>query len=625
MRQLRTVLPYFRPYRRGLAVGLVLVAISNVFTVAGPWILRLAVDALGDPGVTMARVIRYALLIVLVAILGGAARYGMRELLNGISRRIECDLREDFFRHLLRLDARFYGAHRTGDIMSRATHDTLAVRQAVGPAIMYAVNTTVMSVFTLSLMLWISPRLTVLALIPMVILPPAVVGFGRIIHRRFERIQEQFAALSTLVQENLTGVRLVRAYVQERDQEARFREMNQEYVDRNLHLVKAQGFFHPLLGLLTGVAMVVVLWVGGGEVMAGRITVGDFVAFAFYLNLLTWPLIALGWVVNLFQRGEASMARLNRILLTEPAVVPGKGRAPAEAMEGKVEFRGVSFRYPGTEREVLRNLTFRVEPGETVAVVGPTGSGKSTLVSLLPRIYDPTGGVILLDGVPLAEHDPVLLRRRMGIVPQDAFLFTETIAANVGLGLEIPVPHEDDADTHPDGPDHRIILASRIAQLHDQVASFPRGYRTYLGERGINLSGGQKQRAALARALARDPVILVLDDALSAVDTETEARILGHLRDDLKRRTAFLISHRLTAVMHADRILVLDEGELVEEGTHETLMARKGVYATLLRRQLLEREIEGDGVGAGGVAAPPAGTPASENPRPGPGARRRRD
>ncbi len=589
MSHLRTLLPYFRPYRTGLLFGLLLVVISNIFTVLAPWLLRLAIDALEDPGITHRTLLVYALLIVGAALLGGAARYGMRELLNGISRRVECDLRADFFRHLLRLDATFYGSQRTGDIMSRATNDTLAVRQAAGPAIMYAVNTTVVSAFTLVLMLWISPRLTLLALIPMLLLPPAVLGFGKIIHERFQTIQEQFSTLSTQVQENLTGIRLVRAYVQEEDQARRFDVLNREYMDRNLHLVKAQGLFHPLLSLLTGAAMIIVLWVGGTEVMAGAISVGDFVAFIFYLNLLIWPMIALGWVVNLFQRGEASMGRIRAILDSEPRVRPNQGRPLGDEMRGAIEFRNVSFRYPDDDRPVLEDISFRVEPGETVAVVGPTGSGKSSLVQLLPRLHDPTEGVILLDGIPLPEYDPGSLRKRMGIVPQDTFLFSETIGANVGLGLdEIEAA---DADTASESLDPRILRASEVAQLHDQVESFPRGYRTYLGERGINLSGGQKQRATLARALARDPRVLVLDDALSAVDTQTEARILAELREDLRERTAFLISHRVTAVMHADRILVLNHGRLVEEGTHQDLLALDGVYARLLRRQLLEQEL----------------------------------
>ena len=570
-----------------MLLGIALVGVSNAFAVAGPWLLRLAIDALESPDIRRGLIATYAGLIVGLAVLGGVARFGMRQLLNGVSRRIECDLRADFFRHLLRLDATFYGRERTGDIMSRATNDTLAVRQAVGPAVMYSVNTTVMSAFTLTLMILISPRLTGMVLIPMLLLPPAVLWFGRIIHQRFQGIQEQFSTMSTQIQENLTGVRLVRAYVQEEDQARRFEKMNREYMDRNLFLVKAQGLFHPVLGLLTGVAMALVIWIGAGQVMANAMSVGDLVAFIFYLSLLTWPMIALGWVVNLFQRGEASMGRINAILQSKPQVEPGVGGGVRSA-RGRIEFRRVWFRFPDTERDVLRNLSFSVEPGETVALVGPTGSGKSTLVSLIPRIYDPTQGQILFDEIPLPEYDPQSLRKVIGSVPQDTFLFSETIASNVGLGLTTKTGWEP-----VEGLDPRILEASEIAQLHEQVVEFPRGYQTRLGERGINLSGGQKQRAALARALAREPVVLILDDALSAVDTQTEALILSQLRESLRGRTSFLISHRVTAVMHADRILVLDDGSIVEEGTHGELLARDGVYATLLRRQLLEQSLAG--------------------------------
>ena len=598
LRELRTVLPYFGPYRRGFALGIACVVLANAFQAAGPWLIKLAIDAVGTPGVTAARIAGLAALVVLADLLGGIARYGMRELLNGISRRIECDLRLDFFRHLLSLDASFYGSTRTGDLMSRATNDTLAVRMAAGPAIMYAVNTLVGFMFALALMIWISPRLTLYAMVPMIFLPPVVIGFGRVIHRRFEDIQAQFSSLSTFVQESLTGVRIVRAYTQERHQERLFDGFNADYRHRNVRLAVSAGAFHPVLTLMSGAAMVIVLWMGGLEVLAARITVGDFVAFGFYLMLLVWPMIALGWVVNLFQRGAASMGRLNQILRTEPRVAP-----PAEprvhavlpsGARGEVAFRDVTFAYPGTARRVLTGVSFVARPGETVAIVGPTGSGKSTLVSLIARLYDPTAGEVLLDGAPLPELDPAELRRLVGMVPQDAFLFSDTVAANIGLGLEA------EARGTPEGAEApaAVVEASRVAQLDDQIRDFPAGYRTMLGERGINLSGGQKQRATLARALARDPLILVLDDALSAVDTHTEAKILADLRTVMRERTSFIISHRVSAVMHADQILVLEDGRIVQRGRHAELIAREGTYARLLRRQMLEEGLETEAVGA---------------------------
>jgi ATP-binding cassette subfamily B protein len=592
MSHLRSILPYYRPYRRGLVLGMALVVVAQGFGLLGPYLIKLAIDALSDPDVTAARIARYAALIVGTAVLGGVGRYGMRDLMNGISRRIEVDLRNDFFRHLLRLDASFYDRVRTGDLMSRATNDTLAVRQAVGPAVMYTVNTLVGFVVALGFMLHLSPRLTLYMMMPMALLPPVVIGFGRTIHRRFERIQEQYSTLSTMVQENLTGVRIVRAYLREQEQARQFDALNAEYRDRNMALARASGLLHPLLGALTGVALVIVLWFGGREVIQGRMSAGDYVAFFFYLGFLVWPMIALGQVVNLFQRGAASMARLDEILHTKPVLDVPVAPASVGRARGEIEFCGVSFRYPGTERWVLQGVSFAASPGQTVAVVGPTGSGKSTLVALIPRLYDPVHGEVLLDGTPLRDFDPVSLRRVMGVVPQDPFLFSDTILENIGLGVAraappLPRPHPADRDV-----DGVIVAAAGVAQLHESIVGFPAGYGTLLGERGINLSGGQKQRATLARALARDPRVLILDDALSAVDTQTEARILTDLRHVMRGRTSFIISHRVSAVMHADQILVLDDGRIVERGRHAELVALGGTYARLLRRQMLEQDLE---------------------------------
>ena len=605
MNELRTIIPYFRPYRKGVVAGLALVVVTNLFTVAGPYLIKLAIDGLGDPDVTMGRISTYALLIVAAALLGGAAKYGMRELLNGLSRRIECDLRNDFFAHLLRLDASFYSRTRTGDLMARATNDTQAVRMATGPAIMYAVNTLVSFLLTLGFMVWISPRLTVYALIPMVILPPVVFWFARVIHQRFEQIQEQFSTLSTMVQENLTGMRIVRAYVQEESQAHHFDGLNREYMDRNMGLVKVAGLFHPILALFSGSAMVIVLWLGGIEAIAGRITIGDFVAFGIYVAYLIWPLIALGWVVNLFQRGSASMGRLNKIFETEPAVRAPENPVRLTEPRGAVEFRNVSFRYPGTERLVLEDVSFVAQPGQTVAVVGPTGSGKTTLVTLIPRIYDVTGGRVLVDDVDVRDLDPGELRLLIGMVPQDPFLFSATIEENIGLGLDLGAEAsaadvwaqgERRAHSAPEGPledpDEVVVEAARIAQLHVSIQGFPKGWGTVLGERGVNLSGGQKQRTTLARAVARDPRILILDDALSAVDTHTEAHILDDLARVMEGRTSFIISHRVSAVMNADLILVLGGGRIVERGRHGDLIAVGGTYAQLLHRQMLEQDIE---------------------------------
>jgi ATP-binding cassette subfamily B protein len=581
MTHLRRALPYARPYRRSIAFGLVLVALSNVAGILLPWLLGRAIDAMARDGVSFSVILEPAGLIVATAIVSGAARFGMRQLLNGVSRHIEVDLRDDVFRHMLHLDAAFYGRMPTGELMSRLTNDTQAVRMAIGPGTMYLMNTAVTTVLALAVMIGYNLRLTLISIVPMLLLPPVMVYFGRAIHRRFERIQQHFGILSTMVQENLSGVRIVRAYGQELAQEAEFETLNRDYFDRNMALARTSALFHPLLAILTGLGILAVIWFGGLDVMAGRNTPGEFVAFFFYLGQLAWPMIAIGWVINLFQRGAASMSRIVQVLDAEPAVPEPTDPLPIAKPAGDFEFRDVWFRYPGTERDVLRGVSFHVPAGETAALVGPTGSGKSTIVALLTRRYDPTRGQVLLDGVPLNRVPLDQLRASIALVPQDAFVFSETIAENIALGLP--------PDVERDG---RIEQAAAVARLSDTIASFPDGFNTRLGERGVNLSGGQRQRATLARAVARDARVLILDDSLSAVDTQTETEILRGLSDVIARRTAVIVSHRVSAVMNADRIFVLDEGGIIERGTHAQLIHRAGLYASLLRRQLLAEEVD---------------------------------
>ena len=572
---LATLLPYFRQYRYGIALGLFLVLVTNVFQVLSPAILGRAIDAVSNAS-SRDVIFRYAALLVLFALLAGLSRFAHRQLLNGISRRIERDLRVAFFDRLLRLDAAFFARQRTGDLMTRAVSDIGAIRQAIGPAIMYSINTITVTTFSLIIMVRIAPLLTLYALIPMVLMAPVTLFFGNVIHKRWTRIQDQLDILTTNVQENLNGVRIVRAYVQENAQEKDFDVTSREYIARNIALARASAVFDPALGLLTSVGLLIVLLVGGRNVMNGTMTIGELVAFNTYLVMLIWPMIAIGWVTNLFQRGAASYQRLMDIFATLPLVAQ-----PAEPktvqIKGDVEFRNVTFRYPGTDRIVLNDVSFRIGAGQTAAIVGPTGSGKSTIVALLTRRYDPTQGQVLLEGVPLDTIQLEQLRAAIAVVPQDAFVFSETIADNIALGLPPGV----------DAADH-IERVAQIAKLDEAVAEFPMGYETRLGERGVNLSGGQRQRTTLARALARDPRLLILDDALSAVDTHTETQILEALQRVLAERTAIIVSHRVTAVMHSDIIFVVNESRIVERGTHNELLTKRGLYASLLRRQLLE-------------------------------------
>ena len=593
MHELRSLLPYLRRYRNSFLAGLALVVISNFFATLGPKFLQHGIDALETA--RFDQVQTAVVLLLLVAVASGIARYGMRELLNSGSRRVETDLRDHLYNHLQRMSAEFYDRYPTGDVMARTTNDLLAVRMVAGPALMYLVDTTVRALLIAPAMLTISPRLTLMALVPMLGLPVAMVSLGRIIHHRSQEIQEQFSQLTSHAHENISGVRVVRSYRQENAETEHFRTLNDTYLTRNLGLARVQGAFFPLLTLLGGLSGLVILYAGGQLVIRGSVSVGEFVAFGVYLAMLVWPMIALGWAFNLVQRGAASMARINQLFAEKPAITAAASPValPAAASSRSVEFRNVWFRYPGALDRgwVLQDISFRVEAGSSLAIVGPTGSGKSALVDLIVRTYDPERGTVLIDGVDLRQISLGDLRQAVGFVPQETFLFGETLRRNVLLGA-------------PD--DGRLERVAEIAQLTEALPVLPDGYDTMLGERGINLSGGQKQRAAIARALAQDPPIFVLDDALSAVDAHTEARILAGLRDALVGRTSIIVSHRLAAVRDADWILVLDGGRIVEQGTHGDLLAAAGRYWELLRRQQIEEELE-----ESSVTAAPSETPVS--------------
>ena len=614
LRTLARLLPFLRPYRARLTWGLVLVVASAAVGSVVPWLLQAAVDGLRD-GRGAGHTWQYAGWMLAAALVGGAMRYGMREILNGVSRLVETDLRDAAFAHLLTLDVAAAGRWRTGELMARLTNDLSAVRMAAGPAIMYLVNTVAGGAFALVFMLRIDARLTGLALLPMAGLPFVMIRLGRVVHDRFEAVQEQFGVLTTRAQENLAGTRVVRAYGQEAAEVARFDAANAVYAERNVALARLNGVMNPSFGLLAGAGAVVVLGLGGSLALGGRISVGAFVAFGIYLAMLTWPLIALGWTTNLFQRGAASMARIAEVLDARPLLTRAAAPRPLPPATGggrTLEFRGVGFRYPAratapaeaedARRWVLRDVSFTVPAGATVGVVGAVGSGKSTLLELVPRLFDPEEGDVLLDGVPLRALDPDALRAEVGFVPQESLLFSETIAENIRYGLPpdatgggegVPARlQEASAGAAEPTPHDLVTWAADVAHLTGTIAEFPGGFETLLGERGVNLSGGQKQRAAIARALARRPRVVLLDDALSAVDTQTEAAILDGLRTALAGRTTLIATHRASAVRDAAFIVVLDDGRVVERGTHDALVAAGGRYATLVRRQQLEADVD---------------------------------
>lgn len=578
---LRRLLPYVRRYQLSISLGLVFVVFTTAIQLLSPWILKYAIDDLAA-GLTRRKLALYVGLLVGVACIGATFRFLMRRVMIGASRDIEYDIRNDFFAHLQKMPLAYYQARRTGDLMSRATNDLNAVRMMVGPAIMYSANTVIVFVVALVLMASINGWLTLMALLPLPLVSISVYYFGNAIHKRFEKIQAQLSEISAIAQEALAGVRVVRAYTREAHEIERFRRANEEYVRRNRGLIKLQGLYYPSMTLFLGFGALLVLWLGSREVIRGGLTLGEFVAFNAYLTMLSWPMIAFGWVTNILQRGLASWKRMLEILDAEPSIndagVTEAGRQVP--LTGEIEIRDLVFTYPTASRPALAHISLRVAAGQTVALVGGTGSGKSTLINMLPRLHEPPAGTVFLDGVDAREIPLARLRAAIAMVPQEPFLFSDTIAGNITFGV-------------PPGPgvEERMREVAAIARLDVDVEGFPNGYETVVGERGITLSGGQKQRTALARALMVDPKILILDDALSAVDTSTEEEILRRLRGVMQQRTSIIVAHRISTVRAADRIYVLDDGRIVEEGNHEELVHRDGVYAAMYRRQLLEEEL----------------------------------
>ncbi|MGA2457447.1 MAG: ABC transporter ATP-binding protein [Terriglobales bacterium] len=620
-KKLRPLVPYLKRYRAGLVWGGLCVLLTNGIWILFPQVLRRAVNDLNS-GVTRQKLLTYSLVIIAIALFKGIFQFLTRWVVIGISRDIEFDLRNDLFAHLERLSYSYYQRNRTGDIMARATNDLNAVRMLLGPAIMYSANTIVFTAGALGFMLAISPKLTIYAFLPLPIASIVIQYFGRRIHERFERIQAMFSDISARAQENFSGARVIRAYVQEQAEIAAFEGANREYIRRSLGLVRLMGMLWPTLELMLGAAVVIVLWMGGSQVtsghseahlvsylgttttlsLSGSMDVGAFVAFNTYMMQLTWPVIALGWVINIFQRGTASMVRIEEILSQKPEIADENqasshepraaskqaarsSQPEARGLIAEIEFCSLNFAYNGTS--VLKDINLRIPAGSSLAIVGPTGSGKTTLVNLIPRVYDAAPGSVLIDGRPVRQFPLDSLRRHIGFVPQETFLFSDTIRENIAFGMS-----EEDSHLAGDAALDQIKAAAEAASIAQDIASFPEGYNTMVGERGITLSGGQKQRTAIARALLRSPRILILDDALSSVDTHTEDKILNHLREIMRGRTTIFISHRVSTVRNADAIAVLHQGRIVEMGTHEQLIARNGYYTDLYNKQLLEEELE---------------------------------
>jgi ATP-binding cassette subfamily B protein len=581
-RDLAPLYVYMRRYRWGYLWGTLSCISANAVWVLFPQVIQRAIDEMGH-GISRQRILLFAGLLIGIALVKGVLLYSQRWILIGISREIEFDLRSDLFKKLEQQDSGFYQRYRTGDIMARLTNDLSAVRNLLGPALMYSANTVFFTVFALFFLLNISPWLTLVAFAPMPLASVLVQYFGSRIHDRFERIQASFSDISSQTQENYSGARLVRAFAREESQIGLFERLNRQYIARSLKLVQLMGMLWPTLEFILGVAMVITLLAGGHLVIAHRISVGQFVAFNTYMVLLTWPIIAVGWVVNIFQRGTASVKRIDELMRAEPVIDDSSADPTIQAgtvLQGEIEFRDLNFSYGETSNDsgVLHGISLKIPAGSSLAIVGPTGSGKSTLVNLISRLYEAPEGSLLIDGRGVRDYPLAVLRRNIGMVPQETFLFSATIRENLAFGA----PHASPED---------LLEAAAAAHIRQEFEEFPQGFETMVGERGVTLSGGQKQRAAIARALLRRPAILILDDALSSVDTYTEERILNGLRGYTEGATTILISHRVSTVRNADQIAVLDRGRIVELGRHDELLSLDGYYAGLYRKQQLEEEL----------------------------------